>query len=128
MRYFYYTTLWLLIVMGCKQRPANLPENATADTANTNIAAASASSEVVLVIDVRSQEEYSAEHIKDAINIPYTIIAQEIGKYAKDKTQKILLYCLSGSRSGTALKTLNDLGYTNVENIGGYNQAKARLE
>ncbi|MFC1781147.1 rhodanese-like domain-containing protein [Planctomycetota bacterium] len=94
----------------------------------TRILKPSVSSESVLVIDVRYQEEYSGEHVNGAINIPYTMIAEEIGKYTTDKAQEILLYCRSGARAEIALVTLNDLGYINVENIGGYDQAKAQLE
>jgi len=38
--------------------------------------------------------------------------------FQKDKT--IILYCASGGRSALAGKTLKDMGYTDVRNLGGF--------
>lgn len=73
-----------------------------------------------IIIDVRSKEEFDQGNLEHAKLIPYN----EIGSKIKDVTQKldqqIVLYCRSGGRAGKALKTLSDLGYTNVLNAGGY--------
>ena len=76
-----------------------------------------------LLIDVRSSAEYSAGHLKGAINIPIPQIDSEIGKQVKDKDQVILLHCQSGTRSGFAKNRLNALGYTQVYNLGSYERA-----
>jgi rhodanese-related sulfurtransferase len=39
-------------------------------------------------------------------------------KFQKDKT--IVLYCASGGRSALAGKTLKDMGYGDVRNLGGF--------
>jgi len=44
-----------------------------------------------------------------------------------DKNTPVILYCHSGRRADIALKTLKDLGYSQVENYGGYEAAKQRL-
>lgn len=41
--------------------------------------------------------------------------------FQKDKT--VILYCASGGRSALAGKTLKDLGYANVFNLGGFKDA-----
>lgn len=124
MYYFICIAVLLLLVIGCTKKQDDKSRN-TDTTISSAASSNSDSSETILVFDVRTAQEYSSGHIKEAINIPYTEIANKIEKYAGDKDQKILLYCLSGSRSGIALNTLKNLGYTNVENIGGYEDAKA---
>jgi len=121
MRNYLYITACCLIITGCM--PCRNDSAKIADS--TNITSTGKS---VLIIDVRSAEEYSAGHIKGAVNIPDTEIAKEIENYTKDKSRKILLYCRTGRRAGIALETLTNLGYTNVENIGGYEDAKVRLK
>jgi phage shock protein E len=69
-----------------------------------------------LVIDVRSQGEFSGDHIDGAVNIPYDLISHEIGKYASDKDQTIILYCHSGARAAAAAKSLIQAGYTRIVN------------
>lgn len=81
-----------------------------------------------LVIDVRSDEEFAQGHVQDAIHIPHTEIADEIEKHAECKQCQVLLYCERGGRAGKAKKTLVGLGYTNVENLGGLEDARKRLE
>lgn len=61
-----------------------------------------------VIIDVRSNEEYNQQHVKGAINIPYTEINENI---SIDKDKVIFVYCKSGNRSGIAYSTLKDLGY-----------------
>jgi len=43
-----------------------------------------------------------------------------------DKSEKLLLYCVSGARSGRAKKILESAGFTNVENGGGYYDMKSK--
>ncbi len=78
-------------------------------------------------IDVRSAEEYSEDHIADTPNIPHTEIAARIDDLDLSKSTPIKLYCRSGVRAGLALTALEELGYTNVENVGGIADARALL-
>lgn len=75
-------------------------------------------------IDVRTESEWNNGHLKGAILIPYNDIARQIGDKVKDKNQPIKLYCHSGRRAEIALRTLEQLGYTNVQNLGGYDTLK----
>lgn len=77
-------------------------------------------------IDVRSADEYSAGHVEGAANIPYTEIGARIGEVTEDKDALIYVYCRSGRRSGIAQNTLQAAGFSNVVNIGGLEEAKAR--
>ncbi|MCG7391964.1 rhodanese-like domain-containing protein [Microvirga sp. ACRRW] len=83
----------------------------------------------VLVVDVRDPTEaQQTGRIKDAINVSRGMLefrADPESQYhdpafQKDKT--ILLHCASGGRSALAGKTLKDMGYTAVFNIGGFKE------
>ena len=75
-------------------------------------------------IDVRSESEYKAEHLDRTEFIPHTEIGEQIGKLNLAKDTPIKLFCRSGHRAGIAEKTLEQLGYTNVENVGGIADVK----
>lgn len=82
-------------------------------------------------IDVRSAEEFAADHLSGAINIPYTEIVERIDEVTTDKDAPIYLYCRSGRRSGIAQSALQQAGYTRVTNLGGLQDARvtaAKLE
>jgi phage shock protein E len=76
--------------------------------------------EKTAVIDVRTEQEYNAGHLKNSINIPYGEIKNKIADLALDKNEKIIVYCRSGRRSGIAKEALDEMGYTNVINAGAY--------
>lgn len=61
-----------------------------------------------IIVDVRSEEEYEVSHVKDAINIEYTLIDDSI---ELDKEKDILVYCASGRRSDIAATKLSSMGY-----------------
>lgn len=82
----------------------------------------------VVVIDVRTQEEFDSGHVEGALHIPHTEIGDKIAAHVSDKDQKIAVYCKSGGRSGMAMETLKGLGYTQVENLGGLEDARAALK
>ena len=72
-----------------------------------------------VILDTRTQEEFSQSHIKNAILIPHDEITQRAENELTDKEQLILVYCRSGNRSKQASQALADLGYTNVKEFGG---------
>lgn len=78
-----------------------------------------------LLIDVRTVEEFQAKHLTNAVNIPVDTIKTGITNCTLNKGQAILLHCRTGRRSGIAEKELRFIGYTNVFNIGSYEQAEA---
>ena len=81
-----------------------------------------------LVIDVRSLEEVKTGIIQDAIHIEWTQIDKEINDIDVNKDQPIFLYCRSGNRSGKATVILEKIGFTNVINAGGIDEAAKKLE
>ena len=74
--------------------------------------------EQVLLLDVRTDEEFITGHISNAINIPVQELEERLSEL-KDKNEKILIYCKSGRRSLIACRILEAYGYTNLYNMGG---------
>lgn len=72
-----------------------------------------------IILDVRTQDEYEAGHIPDAICIDHSEISVKAEKILPEKDKLILVYCRSGRRSKIAAQSLVDLGYTNVKEFGG---------
>ena len=65
----------------------------------------------LVIIDVRSKDEYNESHIPKAINIPYNKLEDEI-KY--DKKINIVVYSGDDSRNHLASVVLKDMGYKNI--------------
>ncbi len=72
----------------------------------------------VIILDVRTQEEYDSGHIKNAVCLPNEDILSE-PDILPDKGRQILVYCRSGNRSKQAAQKLADMGYENVLEFGG---------
>ncbi len=80
-----------------------------------------------VLLDVRSPEEYASGYLQGALNIPHDQINAEIAAVVPDKSAQVILYCRSGRRAKTALETLRAMGYTDVSNFGGLEDAQERL-
>lgn len=72
-----------------------------------------------LVIDVRTEAEFSASHLEGALNIPFEQVDRLVKAIGEDKNRAVVVYCRSGRRSGLARQSLMQKGYTNVFNGGG---------
>jgi rhodanese-related sulfurtransferase len=81
----------------------------------------------VLILDVRTLDEYKAGHIPGAVNIDF---------YSDDFEQKVkqirgydrvLVYCASGRRSTASIDVLKKAGFSYIGNLdGGYNKWSRR--
>ena len=78
-----------------------------------------------LLIDVRSQEEYSAGHIEGSANIPHTEVDQIRALIGEDLSRPVVLYCRSGGRAGRVMSSLEDQGYTALFNATGWEALEA---
>jgi molybdopterin/thiamine biosynthesis adenylyltransferase/rhodanese-related sulfurtransferase len=81
-----------------------------------------------VLIDVREPEEWAAGHIPGAKHVPKSYLESRIEGAVPDRSQHLILYCASGSRSAWATRTLvEDLGYEHVESMtGGFTLWKDR--
>lgn len=72
-----------------------------------------------ILLDVRTNEEYLERHIPGSTLIPLDVLSKEASKKLPDKNAQIIVYCRSGNRSATAVKALQEMGYTNLYDLGG---------
>jgi phage shock protein E len=73
----------------------------------------------VLLIDVRTADEFAAGHIAGSKLLPYDEIIARTSELPKDPKTPIIVYCRSGRRSAIAAETLSGLGFTEIYDLGG---------
>ena len=73
----------------------------------------------IVILDVRTKDEYAYNHLQGAINIPLHELNSKITMYVKNKNEIIIVYCEYGGRSKKAVNKLEKMGYTNVYNLDG---------
>ena len=84
--------------------------------------------EKLIIVDVRTKEEYDSGHIPRSLLIPYDEMEATAASLLPDKNASIIVYCRSGRRSEIAAKSLVKLGYTNVADLGAISDWKYGLE
>lgn len=82
----------------------------------------------IVLLDVRTQEEFNNGHIPGALLLPYDEIDQKAAQLLPEKEKEIIIYCRSGRRSAIAKDSLEALGYTNVKDFGGMNRWQEQVE
>jgi rhodanese-related sulfurtransferase len=76
-----------------------------------------------LLLDIRTQAEFDAGHIRDARHIPQEQLASSGETLKKYKEKVVVACCESGMRSGAAARVLRAQGFTKVVNLRGGLQA-----
>src|SRR6266542_815482 len=72
-----------------------------------------------VLIDVRERDEWDEGHLPGAIHIPRGSLESRIEQAVPDRMRPVLLYCAQGNRSAFAVRTLEELGYENVNSLAG---------
>jgi phage shock protein E len=73
------------------------------------------------LVDVRTPDEFMAGHIPGAVNIPLQELEHRL-RELEPKGQPVVVYCRSGSRSGSAARLLESAGYRAVFDLGPLNR------
>ncbi len=71
----------------------------------------------LVLVDVRTQEEYRAGHLPGALNIPLEELRQRCGELWPDR--ETVVYCRQGLRGYLAARILMQKGFSRVFNLGG---------
>ena len=114
-----------LLLTGCAENPApaDLPDQTvkatvqdiTPEEAKTRLD----SEEEIILLDVRTQEEFDQGHIADALLLPVDQLSAKASEVIPDLEAVYFVYCRSGSRSGAAAAMMVEMGYQNVFDLGG---------
>lgn len=109
----------LVAVSGCAQ---NHYTNISVDEATNMIEKGN-----VVILDVRTEEEYASGHIPGAMLLPLQQLQERMNELKKDETY--IVVCRSGNRSAQASELLVKEGFTNIYNMtGGMNEWKGEVE
>ena len=80
-----------------------------------------------VLLDVRTPEEHKNGYLLGAVLLPLAELESKISGRVPGKNTPIYIYCRSGRRSGTAVEKLKAMGYTDLHNIGGMQEAQKKL-
>jgi len=72
-----------------------------------------------MVLDVRMPAEYRQIRIKGAKLLPLSELGSRAASELPNKNTPLLIYCQSGARANSAVKTLRQMGYANAVSFGG---------
>ena len=75
--------------------------------------------EKFLLIDVREESEYAADHLPGAVHLGKGIIERDVENRVPDQDTPVVLYCGGGFRSALAADNLQKMGYTHVLSMDG---------
>lgn len=99
----------------------------------TTVAEPSESSQAIAdgatVIDVRTPEEFAQGHVAGALNIDVEASGFETSVKRLDPDKSYVVYCESGRRAGLAIEQMQELGFDDLLNGGGFEDlAEAGVE
>ena len=75
--------------------------------------------EKFLLVDVREESEYAADHLPGAVHLGKGIIERDVEERVPDPATPMVLYCGGGFRSALAADNLQRMGYTQVLSMDG---------
>jgi rhodanese-related sulfurtransferase len=75
--------------------------------------------EKFLLVDVREESEYAADHLPGAVHLGKGIIERDVEARVPDPDTAMVLYCGGGFRSALAADNLQKMGYTHVLSMDG---------
>ncbi|MFZ0479756.1 MAG: rhodanese-like domain-containing protein [Terriglobales bacterium] len=72
-----------------------------------------------VLVDVREDREFDADHIPGAVHLGKGVIERDIEAKYPELDTPLVLYCGGGFRSALAADNLQKMGYTNVISMDG---------
>lgn len=110
-----FTLILSVSILSCKDAAAqegakNLSPEAFSKAINGNN---------VLLVDVRTPEEYKSGHIPNAQNINYFDDDFQDSLSKLDTLQPVYIYCRSGHRSGESVANFKKAGFKEIYNLDG---------
>jgi rhodanese-related sulfurtransferase len=79
-----------------------------------------------ILVDTREDNEWEANHVKNAVHLSRGIIERDIVAKVPDKNTTLILYCGGGFRSALVADNLQKMGYKNAISLdGGWRALKA---
>ena len=73
--------------------------------------------EEVILLDVRSTEEWEAGHVEGSIHVPYQELREEVPEEVRNADKPLAVACSGGIRSSMAASLLKRASVENVEHV-----------
>jgi phage shock protein E len=109
---FKHVTFWILSLISFSAysfNVSNISQQALLETNTKN----------VVIVDVRTPEEFQQGHVPNAINVPLSEIIENPAILKSSKEKPIVLYCRSGYRAVKAAEALQKEGHQNLRHLEG---------
>lgn len=119
----------LLMLLGCAQPVVQTPEPAVSETIEAMAHGDISGEELVqligsdvIILDVRTPEEFQSGHVEGAINLPVDQFQTDFAGLKLDSEKTYALYCRSGNRSQVAYSIMEREGFTKLYQAPGVSQ------
>lgn len=98
---------WVVVMSGCS------PSDSVAESLSDD----------AVIVDVRTPAEFEAGHLEGAVNVDMEAadFGDQIAEYEQAGTY--FVYCRSGNRSAVAVEQMESMGFTDVTDGGGMDEA-----
>jgi len=116
-----YTLLISIIILGSSQISLSQDKQAVIIPKPTDLNAIEFNkmldNDSIILIDIRTKQEFDAGHIEGAIMIDWYQRYFETAANKLDKNATVLIYCRSGNRTSKAKYMLIGMGFTDIYNL-----------
>lgn len=73
----------------------------------------------MLILDVRTPQEFAMGHIPGAVNVPHTSLPEGLHVVQPYQGKEVIVYCETGFRAGLAAHVLHRAGFAHVRHLEG---------
>jgi rhodanese-related sulfurtransferase len=77
------------------------------------------SRENAVIVDLNEKDKYKEGHISQAINVPFSGLADSLGKLRKHQKKPVVLTCENGSNSRKAVAILKKNDFSDIYTLNG---------
>lgn len=113
---FKHVTFWILSLLSFSAYSSNISNISQQELREAN-------TKSVVIVDVRTPQEFQQGHVPNAINVPLSEIIENPAILKSSKEKAIVLYCRSGYRAGKAAEALQKEGHQNLRHLEGHMQS-----
>ena len=109
----------LILVLGMASFFSSAPYAGELNVSIQSLQEKQAANQNLLLLDVRSVEEFKEGHVRGAVNIPHTELDKIYQLLNRSQEKQRIVYCRSGKRAGIVLDAMREKGLTDLYHLEG---------